>query len=192
MKKSIFCSTITIVCGLALVTGCARKDLLRQDDKAVSSTTQHETASPVQPPATEDLAGDEIVKDSALSAEQVQDAASLSARKESLEAVYFDFDSHLLSGGSRDKLQRNAQWLSKNQATKVKVEGHTDDRGSDEYNLALGEKRAKSVMDYLVTLGIAQGRLSIISYGEENPAEQGHDEEAWAKNRRAEFVVVER
>ena len=191
MKTSMFCSTIAIICGFALVTGCAKKDLVRHDDKAVSSTTQYETASPV-PPAIEDLAGDEIVKDSALSAEQVQDAASLSARKESLEAVYFDFDSHLLSGGSRDKLQRNAQWLSKNPATKVQVEGHTDDRGSDAYNLALGEKRAKSVMNYLVTLGIAPGRLSIISYGEEKPAEQGHEEEAWAKNRRAEFVVVER
>jgi peptidoglycan-associated lipoprotein len=73
---------------------------------------------------------------------------------------------------------------------RVSIEGHCDERGSDEYNLALGEKRAKAAMSYLVTLGVPAARLSIISYGEEKPLDAGHGEDVWAKNRRAEFVIV--
>ena len=79
--------------------------------------------------------------------------------------------------------------MKKNSALKVRIEGHCDERGSDEYNLALGERRAKAAMNYLVTLGIADKRLSVISYGKEKPVDPGHDEAAWAKNRRAEFVI---
>jgi peptidoglycan-associated lipoprotein len=72
----------------------------------------------------------------------------------------------------------------------VRIEGNCDERGSDDYNMALGERRAKAAKDYLVNLGIASDRISTISYGEEKPADPGHDEEAWARNRRAEFVIV--
>jgi peptidoglycan-associated lipoprotein len=80
--------------------------------------------------------------------------------------------------------------IKKDSAAKVRIEGNCDERGSDEYNLALGEKRAKAAMEYLVTLGIPAERLSVISYGKEKPADPGHDEAAWAKNRRDEFVVL--
>jgi peptidoglycan-associated lipoprotein len=78
----------------------------------------------------------------------------------------------------------------KNNSLKVQIEGNCDERGSDEYNLALGEKRAKSAMKYLETLGVPAERLSVISYGKEKPADPGHDEAAWAKNRRDEFVLI--
>ena len=106
------------------------------------------------------------------------------------ETVYFDFDKSDLRQDARNALTKNAETLLKsNRTAKIKIEGHCDERGSAEYNLALGERRATSALQYLVTLGVKPDRLSIISYGKEKPAVQGHDEEAWAKNRRAEFVI---
>lgn len=104
-----------------------------------------------------------------------------------LETVFFDFDSYALTGGAQDTLRKVATALKANQAVKVQVEGHTDERGSNEYNLALGERRAKAVMDFLVAEGVPSADLSTISYGEERPAAQGADESAWSKNRRGEF-----
>ena len=116
--------------------------------------------------------------------------SSRAALQQALEKIYFDFDSAALSESSRDTLKKDYELIKKNGAAKVEIEGHCDERGSDEYNLALGERRAKAALNYLVTLGIAPGRLSTISYGKEKPADPGHDEAAWAKNRRVEFVIV--
>jgi peptidoglycan-associated lipoprotein len=122
--------------------------------------------------------------------ETIGQEAKAPAPESALATVYFDFDSAVLTQASRDILNKNAGILQKNNTMKIKIEGNCDERGSDEYNLALGERRAKSAMNYLVTLGIKPDRLSIISYGEEKPADQGHDEAAWAKNRRDDFVTV--
>lgn len=105
-----------------------------------------------------------------------------------LGTVYFAFDSFEVSSESKKDLDANATWLMANSATRVQIEGHTDERGTTEYNLALGERRAGAVKDYLVGKGVSPAQLSTISYGEERPAVQGSDEAAWAKNRRAEFV----
>jgi peptidoglycan-associated lipoprotein len=105
------------------------------------------------------------------------------------ETVYFAFDDFTLSGEAQGKLDSLANHLKESQNAVVQVEGHCDERGSTEYNLALGQRRAQSVKDYLVKLGIDATRLSIISYGEEKPASDGHDESAWSKNRRAEFMI---
>jgi peptidoglycan-associated lipoprotein len=80
--------------------------------------------------------------------------------------------------------------MKKNDSVNIQIAGHCDERGSDEYNLALGEKRAKAAMDYIVTLGIPASRLSTLSYGKEKPLDPGHDEAAWAKNRRDEFTII--
>ena len=98
--------------------------------------------------------------------------------------------SFILSPPSRETLTKNSKWLLKNGRVKIQIEGHCDERGSDEYNLALGEKRAKSAMNYLVTLGVPADQLSVISFGKEKPADPGHTEAAWAKNRRAAFVII--
>ena len=105
--------------------------------------------------------------------------------------IYFDFDQFTLSAEARKTLADNANYLKANSGIQVVVEGHCDERGSDEYNLALGESRALAAKNYLVSLGVSAKRLSVISYGEERPAAMGHDEEAWAKNRRAEFKAVQ-
>ncbi len=105
------------------------------------------------------------------------------------EKVYFDFDSSALTETAKSVLQRKAEFLKERAETDVLIEGHCDERGSVEYNLALGQRRAESVKRYLVLLGISSERLRTISYGKERPADPRHTEEAWAKNRRAEFVI---
>ncbi len=107
-----------------------------------------------------------------------------------MENVYFDFDQFTLSADARKVLGDNAKYLQANSGVQVVIEGHCDERGSDEYNLALGESRALAAKEYLVSLGISAKRLSVISYGEEKPAAKGTTEAAWAKNRRAEFKAV--
>ena len=109
-----------------------------------------------------------------------------------LYTIYFDFDKYTIKDTEKEKLAKNAEWLRKNPDVRILIEGHADERGEIEYNLALGEKRAISVKRYLVDFGISPDRISTISYGEERPVDPRHNEEAWAKNRRAEFVVIKR
>jgi peptidoglycan-associated lipoprotein len=106
-----------------------------------------------------------------------------------LSPVYFEFDRYDLRDDARATLGANGKGLQDNASVNITIEGHCDERGTTEYNLALGEKRAKAAYDYLVSYGIPASRMSTVSYGEERPADPGHDEMAWAKNRRAEFVV---
>ena len=105
--------------------------------------------------------------------------------------VHFEFDSARLSMEAQDTLRQKAQWLKANPRAKVIIEGHCDERGTTEYNLALGDRRAFSAKSFLVDLGIADSRLTTVSYGEERPLDSGADEDAWAKNRRAHFVIKE-
>jgi peptidoglycan-associated lipoprotein len=107
-----------------------------------------------------------------------------------LDTIYFEFDQATLSDLSKDTLVRNSDWLRSNPAVRVQVEGNADERGTPEYNLALGERRAEAVKSYLASLGIDRGRLITISYGEERPADPGHGEDAWALNRRVEFKAM--
>lgn len=106
---------------------------------------------------------------------------------EKLEKVYFDFDKYEIQPDFRAPLERNAAAL-KEHAMKVVVEGHCDERGSEEYNLALGERRSMAVKAFLVSLGVKEGQLYTISYGEERPVDKGHNEKAWAQNRRVQFA----
>ena len=107
-----------------------------------------------------------------------------------LDSIYFAFDKHCLRTEAKAKLDKIAAWLSQNPAVKIRIEGNCDERGTNEYNLALGERRANSAKAYLVNLGISADRLAIVSYGEERPLDPGHNESAWAKNRRDDFKIV--
>lgn len=106
-----------------------------------------------------------------------------------LHDVFFDFDQYLLSEEALGILQKNAEWLRSHAQARILIEGHCDERGTVEYNLALGERRAQSVKDYLLNLGVAPDRISTISYGKEKPFALGRNEEAWAQNRRAHFLL---
>ncbi|MBU0520558.1 peptidoglycan-associated lipoprotein Pal [bacterium] len=121
-------------------------------------------------------------------AERLAREAEQSA-KSSLKVIYFDFDKSNLNKGARSAVEFNAGVLAQFKNWSVLIEGHCDERGTDEYNLALGERRAKTVMDFFTSYGISGARLSNVSYGEERPAATGHNEDAWSKNRRAVLVV---
>jgi peptidoglycan-associated lipoprotein len=116
-------------------------------------------------------------------------ADSDSGRAAGLQSVYFAYDSASLSSSTKAALAANAQIL-KATPMSIQIEGHCDERGGVQYNIALGEKRARAVRDYLVTLGVDRSKLSVISFGKERPITFGHDESAWSKNRRANFVIT--
>jgi peptidoglycan-associated lipoprotein len=105
-----------------------------------------------------------------------------------LQPAFFDYDSDALRDDARAALDRDAKLLRDNATLKIVIEGHCDERGTAEYNQALGERRAQAARDYLVQAGIDSGRMRIISYGKERPFVDGHDESAWSQNRRAHFV----
>lgn len=107
-----------------------------------------------------------------------------------LDMIHFDFDKYNIREDAKPVLAANAAWLKKWPSVQILIEGHCDERGTEEYNLALGEKRAKATFDYLVSLGISPERMKIISYGKSQPLDPGHNEEAWAKNRRAQFTII--
>lgn len=107
-----------------------------------------------------------------------------------LTTIHFDFDKYNLRPDARDIMARNAALLQEHSSAVIRIEGHCDERGSDAYNMALGERRANAAKDYLVKYGISADRLSTISYGESRPIAIGSNEDAWAQNRRAEFKVI--
>lgn len=106
-----------------------------------------------------------------------------------LQDVHFDYDSSEINAAGQSTLRSNSQWLLDNPGHDVVVEGHCDERGTAEYNMALGERRARSAADYLKTAGVSSKSISTVSYGEELPLDPGHTEDAWAKNRRDHFAI---
>lgn len=112
------------------------------------------------------------------------------SRLADLQPVLFDFDDYTVRADQLPKVEAAAEWLKQNPAARIQLEGHTDERGSTDYNLALGSRRANAVRQVLQTLGVDGSRIDVRSYGEELPADPGHDEAAWARNRRVEFVIL--
>jgi len=166
---------LVLLCTL-LAAGCAKKPtpapLAVEEPPAKVEVAKEEPAPVETAPAAQQPVAKEVVP--------VAD----------LERVHFAFDQFALSAEAREVLAANAVLLQTSPGLRVTIEGHCDSRGSDEYNLALGERRAKAARDYLVSLGVAADRLDTISYGEEQPIDPAGDEQAWAKNRRAEFKAL--
>jgi peptidoglycan-associated lipoprotein len=133
---------------------------------------------------------DSLVDDAAQNFSLDLNGSSDDATAGPLQTIYFDFDSSALTAAARATLEENANWLKTSDKVDIQIEGHCDERGGHQYNLALGERRARSVKDYLTALGVNGARVSIISYGKEKPVAFGHDEGAWSKNRRANFVIT--
>jgi peptidoglycan-associated lipoprotein len=135
-----------------------------------------------------------VVKEPVLSEEEIFLQKSLEQinKEKPLANIYFDYDKAFIRDDAKPVLEANAAWLTKFKTIKILIEGHCDERGTEEYNMALGEKRAKAGMDYLTTLGISASRMRIISYGKSQPVDPGHNEAAWQKNRRDQFLVTEK
>jgi peptidoglycan-associated lipoprotein len=156
----------------AAVSGCAKKPAATTPVPPAPAPTQTETP-PTPPPAP--------------APEPTPPAPAVNASD--LQVVYFAYDSFQLDDGARAALDQNARLLRENASLTVSVDGHCDERGTVEYNQALGQKRAEAVQQYLMDQGIAAARLRPISYGKERPAADGHDESAWSRNRRVEFTA---
>lgn len=174
--------------------GCANKDVVKKDEPIGNAAT---AKPPVAPSTSAKSSSDQkkaepkkTVAPGDATGKTAPQSSKMTASKAAFETIYFDFDSSDLSKSARDTLTRSAEVLMKAQkAAKIRIEGNCDERGSAEYNLALGERRAKAAAKYLANLGVQQDRLTTISYGKEKPAVQGNDEAAWSKNRRDEFVI---
>jgi len=150
---------------------------------AVGACSKKQTTKVETEPVTE------TVTETAPPVEEVQEQEIPVTKMPVLNDVYYDFDKSTLSAEAKQTLSENAKQLNDAGSMAVAIEGHCDERGTNAYNLALGEKRANAAKDYLVSLGVDAGRITTISYGEEKPFDAGHDESAWSKNRRAHFVV---
>ncbi|SNB46911.1 peptidoglycan-associated lipoprotein Pal [Geobacter sp. DSM 9736] len=188
----IFSKYFTVVAlGVLVAGGCARKDLVKKEELTAPAATVLNAEAPAGTDSSDQAAIEEqAVKETPVGGRPADNAGKSLAQELALENIFFDFDSYLLSPAARDALTRNAREIKGKSGVKFRIEGHCDERGSDEYNLALGEKRGKAALEYLVTLGVPAERLSVISYGKEKPAVPGSDEASWAKNRRDEFVVT--
>ena len=173
--KSVLKLSVLLAVTLLFAAGCAKKPTEDTSSQVQQTEMQSEQVAQVsEQPVTETQSTESSMQSTA------SDMAA------SLMRVHFDFDQYVLTADARDTLKADAAYLTA-KGVRVQIEGHCDERGSDEYNLALGEKRALAVKNYLVSLGVPGDRMSIISYGEEIPLVMGHSEEAWAQNRRAEF-----
>lgn len=161
-----------------LASGCAKP--VQEDEEAVDTATESVTTS-------EDGFGDGSFSEDEVTDTSAEDAYADTEVEVELERIHFAFDKYDLDTEARQALQNNALYMEQNPDTQIILEGHCDERGSDEYNLALGEKRARAAAEYLINLGVANERVRTISYGEEKPLNPASNEEAWALNRRAEF-----
>lgn len=194
MKKrmSAILIAFVFVCSSLLLSSCAKKQV------QVSDT--------VSPPAAEQKVDDAAkAKAEEEARKRAEEEAAKQARQRELEKrkafaaqfrmfesqhIYFTFDKSDLTAESQALLKQKANWLRDNASYPVRIDGHCDERGTNEYNLALGERRADAAKKFLMDLGISGDRISTLSYGEERPADPGHNEQAWSKNRRDEFKLI--
>lgn len=180
---------VSILCLGVILTGCAKKTVVKEEP----SVKKEEAGS-----------GREVERTKVMTPREEKGAKefekSLVAKKEPgiegevfesklLKDIHFDFDKYNIRPEDAEILKENAALLKKYPKVKIQVEGHCDERGTTEYNLALGERRANNTKRYLLSLGISTDRISTISYGKERPLDPGHNEEAWAKNRRAYTII---
>lgn len=181
-----------VLIGLAalLFTGC-RKGLIIEEG-ATEAKQPGVTIEEGQAPAEGEAALEKEQIEASLQTKRYPGIEGEVFESSMLQDIRFAFDRYDLTPGTREILARNAEFILKFPEAKIQIEGHCDERGTNEYNLALGERRSMSAEKYLLSLGVPAHRLATISYGEELPIDPRHNEGAWAKNRRAHFVILSR
>ncbi|MBI4840656.1 MAG: peptidoglycan-associated lipoprotein Pal [candidate division NC10 bacterium] len=193
-RRSVLVGVLLLTVGL--LSGCPKKPEVGQAGPAAIGP---QAGVPAAPPAAAPAprAGDIPVTRPAPPAEAAirpappaVPASPTAPAAVPLRDIFFDYDKSNVRDDQKAALNENVAWLKANPAVKITIEGHADERGTNEYNLALGERRAKATKDYLVATGIEATRIATISYGEERPFVLGHDESAWKWNRRAHFVIT--
>ena len=210
MKRNSICigiMTVIFCISMMLMTGCAKKavskdeGLVAGEKKAAAAQSETDIKKKEAEAAAKEEAARKLASEQA-AAQQKEDvkelalkrdaAAAAAAEKEqtAFEDIYFAYDKSTIEPEAREILKRLASLLGSNKNYSLVVEGHCDERGTVEYNLALGQRRADAAMKYLVDLGLDKESIKTITYGKERPLETGHDEEAWTKNRRAHFLTT--
>jgi len=183
MRKGLK-SLLLLIVSVSFLSACAGTTDSTKDDCTVSGSGSDASSSSGSGSATTSATG----SGSAWSGHALDDPDSLLAKR----TVFFAFDESVILDEDRPILEAHAQYLSQNPGAAVTLEGHTDERGTREYNLALGEQRAISVRQFMSLLGASGQQMRTVSYGEERPATMGHNEEAWAQNRRVEIIYRNR
>lgn len=169
-KKSLILSTVFVLFFGLMLSGCGKKTV-----SGPEATGDPGAMGPSEPLETETVAGDNIME---------------GRTSGPMLPVYFNFDSSVIRADQVERIEANADFLKKNTDIKIRIEGNCDPRGTKEYNLALGERRAQSAKKYFANLGVDSSRMNTISWGEEKLLLYGHDELSWAQNRRDDFVIV--
>ncbi|MBN1635886.1 MAG: peptidoglycan-associated lipoprotein Pal [Deltaproteobacteria bacterium] len=175
---------LVVISMMFFLAGCAKRGVAPVEEVTPpAQPTQEEATMPEaeMPKMEEEVAVEPMLTTSSLEEEMATFEQNM---------IFFEFDKFSLNPEARKTLAEQASFLNSNPEIKLRIEGYCDERGTLEYNLALGERRAKSAQEYLVFLGINPDRISIISYGEERPMDPNHNEDAWAKNRRAQFDIL--
>ncbi len=204
-RKYVFVIFVALCLGF-IVSGCPKKTVVKEEPsiKREQAARKEEAAKKEAERIAKETKEKEAAKmreEEARKAKEKEFEKSLVTKKEPgiageilesklLKDIHFDFDKYDIRPGDAEILKENAILLKKYPKVKIQIEGHCDERGTIEYNLALGERRANSTKQYFVPLGISADRISIISYGKERPLDPGHNEEAWAKNRRAHMIIL--
>ena len=187
----VFCLVATLI----FSAGCAMKKA--QEEKVVTPPPPQTQAAPPVTAPSQIAVVDQGITDEAVAEENVTPAPAAPQPMEAtpepllaaaLQNVPFEYDQHLLSETAQDILVANAAILKAQHRLQVTLAGYCDERGADQYNIALGERRVEAVRSYLLSLGISAARLDAVSFGEEKPLDPGHNESAWVKNRRVEFM----
>ncbi len=174
-RRSLLYLSFILLAGIVTLWGCPKKAEVTTAPEA-QTQTEKATSPATSAPATE------------ATTVETNEKAELTA--EGLKPIYFDFDKSFIRADAMDLMKANAEWLKIHPKAKIKIEGNCDERGTKEYNQALGQRRAASAKKYLADMGVSGRRISLISYGKEKPICSEHEESCWQKNRRDDFVVV--
>jgi len=190
MKKRVWLTLLLtfLMLSLVIVTGCAKKkSMITSDVTPGQDIVSEQPLDTAQRDRAKDAA-DAVDKEA--DAEKWVDLEKAAAVPSPVRDIHFDFDSSSIRPDAREFLKANADYFMRNRVSSIIIEGHCDERGTAEYNMALGQKRAQETKKYLINLGVQESIIKTVSYGEERPLDPNNNEEAWDKNRRAHFVVT--
>lgn len=186
-NRGHFVVLLMVVLLFASISACAKKPVAKVDQADVAKVEEVSAVEVSEAPDT----GEAMGSAESLDTEIVADDEPLEGRTSAgLFPVYFDFDKSTVRSDQVERIEKNAEFLKNNPEVRVRIEGNCDERGTNEYNMALGQRRALSGKQYMVNLGVEESRLDTISYGEERSINFGHDELSWSQNRRDDFVIV--
>ena len=192
MKRSFFTITVIILMSGMIAAGCSKK-VVKSEVAGESSEAAPKVEAAMPEPAKPETHEISPKKEESIKSEEISRAETTKKAEpvvgiKGVEDIFFDYDRAYIRDDAKSVLEANASYLKANKNGRILIEGHCDERGTSEYNIALGERRAQAAQKYLVALGVDQSRISTISYGKEKPFCEEHNEQCWQENRRAHFV----